>query len=78
MNKEVSYLFQLTKKDLKELFDGANPKPGFCVSIEKSDEGVTIGLDKKALALAINGFVRNGGAQTNAAGCVNVSFDPPS
>ena len=78
MTKDLTYLFQLTKEDLRELANATNPKSGFCISIEKTKDGITISLDKTALALAINGFYRNGGCMTSAANCTNISFDPPS
>ena len=72
------YFFQLTKKDLEDIAKATDPKPGFCVKIENTADGIKIGLDENALKLAINGFVRNGGAQANAANCTSVPFDPPS
>ena len=76
--EQKDYIFQLTKEDLRKLFAGANPQPGFCVRIENTPDGIKIGLDENALKMAINGFVRNGGTQTSASNCVNISFDPPS
>lgn len=72
------YITQLTGEDMKELAQATNIEPGFLVRIEKSQGKIKIGIDENALALAINGFFRNGGAQASAADCVNVSFDPPS
>lgn len=78
MNKGLNYIFQLSKDDLREIANAVDPKPGFCINIEKTKDGILISLDKTALALAINGFYRNGGCTTSAANCVNISFDPPS
>jgi hypothetical protein len=72
------YFFQLTKKDLEDIAKATDPKPGFCVKIENTADCIKIGLDENALKLAINGFFRNGGCNTRAAGCVDVPFDPPS
>ena len=72
------YFFQLTKKDLEDIAKATDPKPGFCVKIENTADGIKIGLDENALKLAINGFFRNGGCNTSAANCVDVPFDPPS
>lgn len=72
------YITQLTSQDMKELAQATNLEPGFLVRIEKSQGKIKIGIDENALALAINGFFRNGGAQASAADCVNVPFDPPS
>ena len=52
--------------------------PGFCIRIDRSSGKIKIGIDQVALAQAINGFIRNGGANTNGTDCTNVSFDPPS
>ena len=76
--QKKDYFFQLTKKDLEDIAKATDPKPGFCVKIENTADGIKIGLDENALKLAINGFFRNGGCNTSAADCVNVSFDPPS
>ena len=72
------YLTQITAQDLKELAQVTNIEPGWLVSIDKSQGKIRIGIDPNALAMAINGFFRNGGTNTNAANCVNVPFDPPS
>lgn len=72
------YITQLTGEDMKELAQVTNLEPGFLIRIDKSQGKIKIGIDENALALAINGFFRNGGAGAYAADCVNVSFDPPS
>ena len=76
--KPVDYITQITKQDLEELAALTNIEPGFCISIDKSQGKVKIGIDQVALAQAINGFIRNGGANTNGTDCTNVSFEPPS
>lgn len=78
MNKNIQYITELTREDLAELAAAVDPVPGFCIRITKEGGRLKIGIDETALALAINGFIRNGGAQTNASGAVNVSFNPPS
>lgn len=72
------YITQLTGEDMKELAQATNLEPGFLIRIDRSQGKIKISVDEKALALAINGFYRNGGAQASAAHCVNVPFDPPS
>lgn len=72
------YITQLTGEDMKELAQATNLEPGFLIRIDRSQGKIKISVDEKALALAINGFYRNGGAQESAADCVNVPFDPPS
>jgi len=72
------YFFQLTGEDMKELAQVTNIEPGFLIRIDKSQGKLKISVDENALALAINGFIRNGGANTSAANCVAVPFDPPS
>lgn len=72
------YITQLTGEDMKELARATNLEPGFLIRIEKSQGKIKIGIDENALALAINGFFRNGGCNTNAANCTNIPFDPPS
>ena len=72
------YITQMTGEDMKELAQVTNLEPGFLVRIDKSQGKVKISIDENALALAINGFFRNGGCNTNAADCVNVPFNPPS
>lgn len=76
--KPKEYITQITKADLEELAAVTNLQSGFCINIEKVDGGIRIGLDKAALAQAINGFVRNGGTQETGANSTKVSFDPPS
>ena len=78
MKKDITHITQLTKHDLQEIANATDPQPGFCINIDKSNDGIKISIDPKALALAINGFIRNGGATTNANNCVNISFNPPS
>lgn len=72
------YITQLTGEDMKELAQVTNLEPGFLIRIDKSQGKVKISIDENALALAINGFFRNGGCNTNAENCVAVPFDPPS
>ena len=72
------YITQITGEDMKELAQATNIEPGFLIRIDKSQGKLKISVDENALALAINGFIRNGGANTSAANCVNTSFDPPS
>lgn len=72
------YITQLTAEDMKELAQVTNLEPGFLIRIDKSQGKIKIGIDESALALAINGFYRNGGCDTDAANCVNVPFDPSS
>lgn len=78
MKRGKKYVTQLTAQDLLEIANATNPQAGFCINIEKSNDGLKISIDQKALALAINGFFRNGGAATTANDCVNIPFDPPS
>lgn len=78
MKRGKKYITELTAQDLLEIANATNPQAGFCINIEKSNDGLKISIDQKALALAINGFFRNGGCATNANNCVNVPFDPPS
>jgi hypothetical protein len=78
MRKGKQYVTQLTREDLDELSELTHIEPGFCISIERTGDKVVIGLDKTALAQAINGFVRNGGTNTDALGSTDISFDPPS
>ena len=72
------YITQLTGEDMKELAQVTNLEPGFLIRIDKSQGKVKISIDENALALAINGFFRNGGCNTNAANCVAIPFEPPS
>ena len=72
------YITQLTGEDMKELAQVTNLEPGFLIRIEKSQGKIMIGIDENALALAINGFFRNGGCNVNAENCVAVPFEPPS
>lgn len=72
------YITQITGEDMKELAQATNLEPGWLIRIEKSQGKIKIGINENALALAINGFFRNGGCNTNAANCVNVPFGPPS
>jgi len=72
------YITQLTGEDMKELAQVTNLEPGFLIRIDKSQGKVKISIDENALALAINGFFRNGGCNTNAEGCVAVPFEPPT
>lgn len=78
MKKGKQYVTQLTGADLDELAELTEMEPGFCIRIERTGDKIIIGIDKSALALAINGFIRNGGANTSASGCTDISFDPPS
>ena len=72
------YITQLTGEDMKELAQATNLEPGFLIRIDRSEGKIKIGIDENALALAINGFFRNGGCNVNAENCVVVPFDPPS
>lgn len=72
------YITQLTGEDMKELAQATKLEPGFLIRIDKSQGKVKISVDENALALAINGFFRNGGCNTNAANCVTVPFAPPN
>ena len=76
--REKDYITQLSKEDMKELAALTNIESGFLVRIDKTGGKIKIGIDESALALAINGFFRNGGCNTNAASCTAVPFNPPS
>ena len=78
MKKGKQYVTQLTGADLDELAELTEMEPGFCIRIERTGDKIIIGIDKSALAQAINGFIRNGGANTDAVGSTDVPFDPPS
>lgn len=71
------YITQITAEDLKKLFAVTNLEPGFCIRIERYQDKIRIGLDESALALAINGFFRNGGCAVSAADCTSIPFNPP-
>lgn len=72
------YITQITGEDMKELAQVTNLEPGWLIRIDKSQGKIKISVDENAIALAINGFFRNGGCNTNAANCVNVPFAPPN
>ena len=72
------YITQITGEDMKELAALTNIEPGFLIRIDREQGKVKIGIDQSALAQAINGFIRNGGAETTGTGSTNISFDPPS
>ena len=76
--KVKRYITQMTQQDMKELAQVTNMEPGWLIRIERSQGKLQISVDPNALAQAINGFFRNGGCNTNAAGCVEVPFEPPS
>ena len=76
--REKDYITQLSKEDMKELTALTNIESGFLVRIDKIGGKIKIGIDESALALAINGFFRNGGCNTTANNCTAVSFNPPS
>ena len=76
--KAKKYITQLTASDMKELAAATNLEAGFLIRIDKEQDKITISVDQKALALALNGFFRNGGMQTYAENCTNIPFDPPS
>lgn len=72
------YITQITAEDMRELSAVTNLKAGWLIRIDKNEDGVTISVDQTALALAINGFIRNRGGQVNAVVAANeISFDPP-
>lgn len=75
---QKKYITQITGEDMKELAQVTNLEPGWLIRIDKSQGKIKISVDENALALAINGFFRNGGCNTNAANCVNVPFAPPN
>lgn len=72
------YITQITSEDMKELAALTHIEPGFLIRIDYEGDKIKIGIDEAALAQAINGFIRNGGTQTTAANCTQVSFNPPS
>lgn len=76
--KDIKHITELTRNDLRDIEAAVSPVPGFCIRIEKTQGQLKISIDENALRLAINGFIRNGGANMDSASCVNVPFDPPS
>ena len=72
------YITQITAEDMRELSAVTNLKPGFLIRIDRDGDSIKIGIDETALALAINGFARNGGTSASAANATNISFNPPS
>ena len=75
---EKNYITQVSKEDMKELSALTNIECGFLIRIDRTGGKIKIGIDENALRLAMNGFVRNGGTNTDAASCTSVPFDPPS
>jgi hypothetical protein len=72
------YITQLSQNDMKELAAVTNLEAGFLIRIDRDQDKIKISVDQTALALALNGFFRNGGMQTYAENCTNIPFDPPS
>lgn len=72
------YITQLSQNDMKELAAVTNLEAGFLIRIDRDQDKIKISVDQTALALALNGFFRNGGMQTYANNCTNIPFDPPS
>ena len=72
------YITQITAEDMRELSAVTNLKPGFLIRIDRDGDSIKIGIDETAFAQAINGFIRNGGAQGNALNATQTSFTPPS
>ena len=70
----------LSNKQLLEALQEAvtNLEAGWLIRIDRDQGKIKIGIDQTAFALALNGFFRNGGMQTYAANCTEVSFNPPS
>lgn len=75
--KAKKYITQLTRRDMQEIARATNLEAGWLIRIDKDQDTIKISVDQTALAMAINGFVRNGGTSASSADCVNVPFDPP-
>ena len=76
--KAKRYITQITAEDMRELAAVTNLKPGFLIRIDKGVDGVKISIDQKALALALNGFYRNGGMDTpDLTAATQTPFNPP-
>jgi hypothetical protein len=76
--KAKKYITQITAQDMKELEAVTNLEAGWLIRIDRDQGKIKIGIDQTAFALALNGFFRNGGMQTYAANCTEISFNPPS
>ena len=76
--KAKKYITQITAQDMKELAAVTNLEAGWLIRIDREQGKIKIGIDETALALALNGFARNGGTSATAENCTNVSFNPPS
>ena len=76
--KAKQYITSITEKDMEEIAAMTNLEAGFLIRIDRTPGKVTIGIDPGALALAINGFVRNGGTSQTSGDCLKTSFNPPS
>ena len=72
------YITQITAEDMKELAALTNIEPGFLIRIDREQGKWKISIDQNGLAQAINGFIRNGGANTSGVDSTSVPFDPPS
>lgn len=72
------YVTQITAQDMKELEAVTNLEPGWLIRIDREQGKIKICIDETALALALNGFARNGGMSVSAENCTTVSFNPPS
>lgn len=81
MKKDVKYITELTRSDLKEIAEAVNMKPGFIVNVTKKDDGVEIAVDKGAFKTAVYGFLKNIGAIAVTASASDIeaaSCNPPS
>lgn len=72
------YVTQITAQDMKELEAVTNLEAGWLIRIDREQDKIKIGINETALALALNGFARNGGMDATSADCTTISFNPPS
>lgn len=56
---EKNYVFQLTRKDMKDLAAATNPQPGFMIRIDKQDGEIKINVDENSLKMGIIAFLNN-------------------
>lgn len=62
MNKEITHITELTRKDLREIAAATDPQPGFLIRVTNTPNGLEIAVDENAFKTAVFGFLHNLGA----------------
>ena len=58
MDRNKKYVFQLSESDMAELADVANIQQGEGITLQRTEKGIEVSLDKQSLRMWVQAIIR--------------------